>query len=893
MKALPTRIHSVQALSPDLLAEHTDWMKRLVRYIVRDHAQVDDLVQDAWAAAMNNPPPVGLPLRAWLAGIVRRTAQAAGRGDARRRQREEDRALRIERSGQGHAPSVAELSACADEQRFLLEVLGELPEGEKAVLLLRFYEDLPPREIALRLGVPVNTVRTRQRLGIERVRERLDRRHDGNASAWATALLPIVGVSGRGLRAAGGLTASMTAGVAVGEAVGIGLAAILRYLALGLGALAAVGVAWWWWPNQEAPDLSRKSTPEVALAAVFGVQDDRALEGVAAPRPSMPTALRTAASETAPPALRFLGLVVDESNQPIADARLLERSEPRPNVTYVHGGWPDWMPAWRRSGADGTFSVDATATDEELFVAAVHPDYAHIVEVTKMVPGEETRISMVRTSTTTLEVELFNESDGKRAMNFAVLSYQSQDPFAEGCVRQSILNETATTASGILRLKKRFAVDRPLKVHLMEAPGFGFFPDPIYSLTIEVVPVENGTTHVRMERSLDAPEASGQYPMAQGIIVDEESGEPIPGAMLRTMVELANGELDKKGLPVHRHRYVASDANGRFSIALPKGSAEAAVRVTHPHRVPEEATVSADPLSSGEIRLRLRGSLSGQVLDGEGRPVPGAPLLVHVPTDRQGGARTDSERMLADQQGRFELPDLFAGRVSIFVLRKPRDADENALTSESFRVKGGMNREVTVRIDRPERVHVTGNILHGGVLLRHHVPIFLPMTDDGGWTMAKAGKYGFDAGGLERGRYLVALVPEDDRDTRGPTALLPEIAVTGLGAQRFSFQVPAAELTGRIVLAVPPSGAATSGFRVLAVPMNLSGFAADLLGSAKAADSFGVSVDPADGTFKLPHLSSGRHRLELWSADGAYSNGPVAVREVEVAGSAHIGDWTL
>lgn len=51
-----------------------------------------------------------------------------------------------------------------------------LPEWQRAVVILRYQEDMDPEEIAQELGIPVNTVKSRLHRAIEALRERFDRK---------------------------------------------------------------------------------------------------------------------------------------------------------------------------------------------------------------------------------------------------------------------------------------------------------------------------------------------------------------------------------------------------------------------------------------------------------------------------------------------------------------------------------------------------------------------------------------------------------------------------------------------------------------------------------------------------------------------------------------------
>src|SRR6185503_5300852 len=71
-------------------------------------------------------------------------------------------------------------------QRELVSAVLELDEPYRSIVLLRYFEELPPREIAARTGIPLATVQSRLQRALARLRERLDGEHQ----AWAALLLP-------------------------------------------------------------------------------------------------------------------------------------------------------------------------------------------------------------------------------------------------------------------------------------------------------------------------------------------------------------------------------------------------------------------------------------------------------------------------------------------------------------------------------------------------------------------------------------------------------------------------------------------------------------------------------------------------------------------------------
>ncbi len=158
-------------------------LRALARALVYDPTTADEAVQETLEQSAERPMPRG-GLSGYLGRMIELHILDRLRRERRRRYHER-RAARPEA-----VPSTIDVVAQAEIRQELTAAVARLPEPYRSTIWLRYYEDLPPREIAERMSVPVNTVHTRVQRGLEQLRGALDAGHNGDRRAWAACLMP-------------------------------------------------------------------------------------------------------------------------------------------------------------------------------------------------------------------------------------------------------------------------------------------------------------------------------------------------------------------------------------------------------------------------------------------------------------------------------------------------------------------------------------------------------------------------------------------------------------------------------------------------------------------------------------------------------------------------------
>ncbi|MEM8885189.1 MAG: sigma-70 family RNA polymerase sigma factor [Planctomycetota bacterium] len=309
-------------LTAEQIVQHADFVRRLARSLVRDADAAEDIAQETIAEALGHDRPVRAP-RSWLAAVVRHRAARRFRGEARRARREAVAARR------GHAPSAQEVAAQAELQTQLAKEVLALEEPYRTVVVLRFFHDLSPREIARQLDEPYETVRSRLRRALAMLRARLDDRHDGKRGAWLGGVAVLASPKVASARVAVALLVAATAGVVA-----------LTFLLGGS-------------EGDPEPMRAQSDDTDAARSAVVDEPPPQEPE----PTPSQQPAVST---------LRATGLVTTSWDEPIANARVVAM----PPARAQQGKELDPTPlAETKTASDGTFTLNVPERRESIILA--------------------------------------------------------------------------------------------------------------------------------------------------------------------------------------------------------------------------------------------------------------------------------------------------------------------------------------------------------------------------------------------------------------------------------------------------------------------------------------------------------------------------------------------
>jgi len=776
------------AVSPELLLGQADFVRALARRLLADPGAADDVAQEALVRGLEQPPRALSALRAWLARVTRNLAAQRARAEARRARRERE-AARAEA-----LPSTAEVLARESVRAAVVRAVLALAEPYRTTLLLRYFEGLPPRAIARRLGVPVETVRTREKRALAELRARLDGEHGARAS-WAALLLPLARVPLAPLPLA---SASLT------------VLAMPTALKLALGASALLVAGLFLWNRREAGALA-PSDPDVAPAAAVSER--------AAPAPAA-APLTAPADERAPLSVAAKGGAAEAALEAASTGSL------RVRVLYHDGTPAPDVPA--RVEPDEETSYHSlrgrlTRTDEhgEFRVADLDPGRVLLVLSDDQMETAEVRAGEETTHELTLS----------RGFDVAGVVL---DPFGHPVAGAEIFANLMYTCDGLVVAHSgsdgRFRI-RSCSGKALGARAAGFAPS-----LIQLVRAAEGA-EVALELVLLGPggEVTGT--------VQDELGQPVADAfvlvgdrmpaMRHVSVTPVGGTTALRGSPAKAIE-ARTDEQGRYRIAgLAPGLQPVAVRAAGFAIARGDVDVVEHQSRTFDVVLAPGVDLVGLVSDSAGEPV-----RARVSAGDEIGLLETSTLCAAD--GTFRLDDLEPGAFVAFA-----EGERGRARAELVGVAG----EELVW----EPVLAPGSVLRGRVLDGSGAPLagWGVSVEDEPWVEAEP-DYGSaltDAEGRflleglhERAHRVEAFAPESFFASAGASDVWPEREELVLHVD--PSLLPSAHLRGSVL---GPDGRALAGARL--TPTRAGAFNSPVAGTA-ADGSFALGPYPP-GTWWL------------------------------------------
>ena len=564
----------VSATNPETLLEHAAWVRRLARGLVADAHGAAELEQETWLAALTHTPDAGAEAgwgRGWLARVATNLAHRSRRARARAAEREEH-AARHEAQ-----PSASELVERADLTRVLVAHVVALDEPYRSTLLLRYFEELSPSEIARREGIPLRTVKTRLARGLAQLRERLDRSRE--RESWLPALMAWCDPLRAPLPLLSGLILMKTSTKIV-------CAAPLLFLIAGGVWLAQRG--------KEPMDLRAEAQPAI---------EPPTAPAATTPAPSAPEpeSVRTAAPapEPAPPvkAPALRGRVIDRSGQPIGGARVALSTVSGAVFHWSGGSAPEDF-AHTASAADGTFSIElAPSRVGELSVTAKG--------FGKVYAGRRRSgdfVEVVLAPAGTIEGHVRRAPDAAPVEGAKIVVRGT-----DNAVYNPVLGEAITDAKGAYCIEDLSARDYWV---WLASPRAG---TPI----VETVSVTSGAKVVH-----DFDLSAVRPVVVRGRVVAAGSSVAIGDAVVR---------VDPDS--------VRTDANGSFELrtVVAESASKVAIEANAPGFIGRRKEVASDGASDVEFALTRGQSVTGKVVGPDGAPIDGAQIRLFYDGPSSGG----------------------------------------------------------------------------------------------------------------------------------------------------------------------------------------------------------------------------------------------------------------
>ena len=174
---LPRIANGEETAVAECIARYGGLIWSIARRLCRNQVDAEDAVQDIflaiWQASNRFSPQKGSEASFITVIARRRLIDRFRRGSVR----PEPESIQSEIQSSAVAPDDA--AAVSDEAALAVSVLETLPNDQGQVLRLSVYDGLTHTEIADQTGMPLGTVKTHARRGLQRLRDRMTNRTSG------------------------------------------------------------------------------------------------------------------------------------------------------------------------------------------------------------------------------------------------------------------------------------------------------------------------------------------------------------------------------------------------------------------------------------------------------------------------------------------------------------------------------------------------------------------------------------------------------------------------------------------------------------------------------------------------------------------------------------------
>ncbi|MGK0204486.1 MAG: RNA polymerase sigma factor (sigma-70 family) [Planctomycetota bacterium] len=646
----------------DALLREEPYVRALARVLCAGHE--DEIVQQTWLQACEHRgKPVKQP-RAWLATIVRNVTKNLLRRETRIQRREQVAAK------SSVAPSSIELMQREERRRKLVELIDTLPKDQREVMLLRYFEGMPARDIAAQLELPASTVWNLHRRALQRMRHALDATAKSRGQTRSAWLLPLNGMPwappiGVDSTATGTATTALPASILAGS-----IAITMKTKFLAATAVVAAIALTVYWPETAVP------VPEADQNAAFG--DVNAATGS---KPGGRAATGQASEANA--------------TREVANAGLTEQALTGTLEVTVRFSGENPGPA-----ANSTITYRASGEDRRL-APRCQTNEAGIAIITDLAPGRMLVHGDRHERGQYVEIEA-----GKTAT--------LEITYPEGVLLRGIVidDNERPIAGALIETGMPMLVGRDPQVLAFSGDDGRFAIRSAFSCLIGAraegflaSPLQYSTMGNNVDLRIQLVPGGGTV---AGTVVDEQGT-----AIADALICVGSGELQGLGIaemdgstPLPLPALVRSDQDGRFrALAIPTGDVPVWARAVD--KAPWRGTCSVANYGTSGLRITMQrgGVLRGFVRTPAGDPVPKAEVI------HGDWQQVENVRTYSDANGAFELRGLPLGAIEVMA-----EHDSEGRTKETVHLASGKAFEHDLVLSR-------GLELRGKVVDQHGKPV--------------------------------------------------------------------------------------------------------------------------------------------------------------------------